>query len=592
MGRGPGSGIPAETVRTAWAANPAGTAAMWIRDRLAGLFTDDDFAGWYPVDGRRGLSPVMLALVSVLQYAENLTDRQAALAVRCRIDWKYALGLALTDPGFDHSVLSEFRDRMAEGDRADELLAVMVDRLVAAGLVKRRGRVRTDSTHVLAAVRRLNRVELVGETLRAALEELAGAAPEWLAGLITPEWADRYGRPIRYDRLPRGGDELVAWALRTGKDGMRLLCAIYTAGAPPRLRELPQVQVLRQVWVQQYWTQENGDLAWRGPKSTRDRQSRRNMPRRAPTTASDGRPDPVSARVPWSGMEIVTPHDPEARYCRKTGPTASSANKAEWIGYRDHQSETCDGDGPNVIVHVATRPAPVQDIDALDDIHAGLAACGLAPCEHLVDAGYVTPATIHHAALTWGITLIGPVRIDPRAAERPGFTKADFQIDWQARTLTCPRGITSPPWKPTALDGQPHVSVLFPRKACRECPDRLACTGNTSGKGRHIALLPRPLQEIQTQARAEQQTPQWQTRYALRVGCEATVSETVHAHGLRHCRYRGLAKTHVQHVLTAAGTNIIRLADCYPPGTTPDRPPRPISPFQQLCRRLSTPALE
>src|SRR4051794_27234817 len=143
--------IPAETVRAAWAANPSGTPAMWIRDRLAGVFCEQDFAGWFPVDGRRGLSPVVLALVSVLQFAENLTDRQAVLAVRCRIDWKYCLGMALTDPGFDHSVLSEFRDRMAEGDRADRLLALMVGRLVEAGLGRGRGRQRPGSPHGLAA---------------------------------------------------------------------------------------------------------------------------------------------------------------------------------------------------------------------------------------------------------------------------------------------------------------------------------------------------------------------------------------------------------------------------------------------------------
>ncbi|MFI1653171.1 transposase [Streptomyces avidinii] len=142
------------------ASNPRGTAAMWMRDRLDELFVDEDFVACYPADGRPGLSPARLALVSVLQYVENLTDRQAAEAVRCRLDWKYCLGLELDDAGFDFSVLSEFRDRLAEGDRADRLLAVMVERLAAAGLVKRRGRVRTDSTHVLAAVRRLNRGEL------------------------------------------------------------------------------------------------------------------------------------------------------------------------------------------------------------------------------------------------------------------------------------------------------------------------------------------------------------------------------------------------------------------------------------------------
>jgi len=161
---------------------------MWIRDRLHGLFKDEDFEGWFPCDGRPGLSPAVLALVSVLQFAENLTDRQAARAVGCRIDWKYCLGMGLGDAGFGYSVLSEFRDRIAEGDRAGHLLELMVERLVDAGLLSTRGKVRTDSTHVLAAVRTLNRPELVTETLRLALEALAESAPAWLEGLIDADW--------------------------------------------------------------------------------------------------------------------------------------------------------------------------------------------------------------------------------------------------------------------------------------------------------------------------------------------------------------------------------------------------------------------
>jgi len=110
---------------------------------------------------------------------------------------------------------------------------------------------------------------------------------------------------------------------------------------------------------------------------------------------------------------------------------------------------------------------------------------------------------------------------------------------------------------------------------CGECDDRLKCTGNIDGKGRHIFLLSEPQQKIQTQVRKDQKTSDWQRRYVIRAGCEATVSETVHAHGLRHCRYRGLAKTHVQHVLTAAGANVIRLSEHWPPGTAPASPPRP-----------------
>ncbi|MFD5703695.1 IS1182 family transposase [Streptomyces lasiicapitis] len=583
MGSGSGRVVPSLTVRMARASNPRGTVAMWVRDRLDELFTVEDFTDWYPADGRRGMSPARLALVSVLQYAENLTDRQAAESVRCRLDWKYCLVLELGDPGFDYSVLSEFRDRMAEGDRADRLLAVMVDRLAAAGLLKRRGRLRTDSTHVLAAVRRLNRGELVAETLRLALEELAVHAEDWLADLITPQWADRYGRPVRYDRLPRGGEALVAYVLQVGADGMHILRAAHRTDAPPQLRQLPAVQILRRVWVQQYWYDEGGQLCWRGPKSTRDRASRRKMEQRNTGRASaDGRPDPATARVPWSSIEIVTPHDPEARYSHKI----TAAGKRDWIGYRDHQTETCDDTGPNVIVQVVTRPAPEQDIDALDRIHQGLATQGFHLVEHVVDGGYSTPDSIHHAAEQWGITLFGPVRDDPLASQRPGFSKEDFQVDWQARTLTCPNGVTSPPWKPAFSDGHPRLSVLFPREACRECADRLQCTGSVDGHRRHIFLLPRPQQEIQTRIRHEQNTDHWRRRYAIRAGCEATVSETVHAHGLRNCRYRGLAKTHVQHVLTAAGTNIVRLSECFPPGTTPGHPPRRVSQLQQICRKL------
>ncbi|MFF2929117.1 hypothetical protein [Streptomyces mirabilis] len=101
--------------------------------------------------------------------------------------------------------------------------------------------------------------------------------------------------------------------------------------------------------------------------------------------------------------------------------------------------------GPNVIVQVLTRPAPQQDIDALD-------------------GGYVTPDSIHHAALTWGIPLLGPVRDDPQAAQRPGFTKEDFHIDWDNPTLTCPNGITSPPWKPTLATDIPGCPFSSPAR--------------------------------------------------------------------------------------------------------------------------------
>ncbi|MFJ9173937.1 transposase [Streptomyces sp. NPDC102360] len=151
-----------------------------------------------------------------------------------------------------------------------------------------------------------------------------------------------------------------------------------------------------------------------------------------------------------------------------------------------------------------------------------------------------------------------------------------------------PRGIAGHPWNPTVGDEHQRLSVLFPKPACRAGKDRLDCTGNTDGRARHITLLLQPLQEIQTRVRREQDTERWQRHYAIRAGCEATVSETVRAHGPRNCRYRGMAKTHVQHVLTAAGANIIRLSQHgLPDGELPAQA-RPVSRFRQVCRDLNS----
>ncbi|MFD0580178.1 transposase [Dactylosporangium darangshiense] len=259
------------------------------------------------MDCRRGVSPARLALVSVLQYAENLTDRQAARAVACRIDWKYALGMELTEPGFDHSVLSEFRDRLAEGDRADRLLAVMVDRLAEAGLVRARGRQRTDSTHVLAAVRRLSRVELVAETMRAALEALAKLDEVWLAGVMAPQWAERYGRSVRHERQPSGAAAVRQYVEQVGADGIALLQAVYGPTAPAVWRGVAAVEVLRQVWVQQYCYDESGQLRWREAKLSRARKSRK--------ARRGGGP---AARRPMMTRSLLECRGPAWRSCRRT----------------------------------------------------------------------------------------------------------------------------------------------------------------------------------------------------------------------------------------------------------------------------------
>src|SRR3954453_8804201 len=162
--------IPEETQRIAHAAFPKGTLCLRIADELGPLFRDDQFAALFSTRGQPADSPARLPHVSVLQYVEGFSDRQAADAVRGRIDWKYALGLELTDPGFDHTVLSEFRCRLVNGQAEQQLLDTLLDRCRERELIRQRGRQRTDSTHVLAAVRVLNRLERAGETMRAALK--------------------------------------------------------------------------------------------------------------------------------------------------------------------------------------------------------------------------------------------------------------------------------------------------------------------------------------------------------------------------------------------------------------------------------------
>ncbi|MEZ0096338.1 transposase [Streptacidiphilus sp. EB129] len=288
----PGAEIPPLTVRVARASNPQGTTAMWIRDRLDGLWTDEDFTAWYPRDGRPGLSPAQLATVCVLQYVMNLSDRQAAEAVRCRLDFKYALGLELEDPGFHHSVLSDFRDRFAEGDRADRLLGLALTRIRRAGLLKGRGKQRTDSTHILSAARALTRLELVTEAVRAVLEVVAREVPELLDDLVTAEWAERYGRQVRLCSQP---SHPVARLERVGADARELLehlCTRFPGRALP-----PQAQVLRQILVQHFWVDGRG--------------------RFRPRTERDGQPP--------SRVRIESPYETEARWTRR-GDT-------RWTGY-------------------------------------------------------------------------------------------------------------------------------------------------------------------------------------------------------------------------------------------------------------------
>src|SRR5215207_4693781 len=241
--------VPEGTARVARAAFRKGNPLLSLRDELGTVFADADFADLFPKLGQPGLPPWRLALITILQFRENLPDRQAAEAVRARIDWKYLLGLELADPGFDHSVLCEFRSRLLAGSAEERLLHELLEACQARGLLKARGRQRTDATHVLASIRVLNRLELVGETLRAALNEIAAVAPDWLRAAAPRAWYKRYAHRVEDDRLPRSAAEREAYARTVGGDGLALLDRLDEPATPEGLRRLPEVEVLRRVWA-------------------------------------------------------------------------------------------------------------------------------------------------------------------------------------------------------------------------------------------------------------------------------------------------------------------------------------------------------
>jgi transposase len=525
-----GRAVPAGTAQVARAAFPKGCLAMRIRDALGELFEDVEFAGLFAVRGRPAVSPARLALVLVLQFAEGLSDRQAADAVRGRIDWKYALGLELTDTGFDASVLSEFRARLVTGAAAEQLLHRMLDRLRERGLLVRGGRQRTDATHVLAAVRELNRLELVTETLRAALEALATAAPRWLQEVVPDQWYERYGQRARDWRLPKAEAARAALAVTVGTDGFALLEAVYAAEAPGWLRQVPAVQTLRLLWIQQYYRDRNG-LRWRG-----------------------------KGELPPGALAIGSPYDTQARYGIKRG--------MGWRGYKAHFTETCEPDRPHLIVHVATTVAATADVDTVAARHTDLASADLLPDEHLVDAGYVSVDHILAARADHNVDLIGPLPPDSgwQARGEGGFDLSRFRIDWDRKQVTCPNGKTSRNWHDSrSRQRLPIVQVSFRGPDCTPCPDRARCTRSpTSARG--LTFRPRVQYEAQRLLRAGQATDAWQERYGHRSGVEGTIAQASRRGDLHHARYRGLAKTHLQHVLTALALNLVRF-DAWLTGT-------------------------
>lgn len=513
--------VPEETARVARASLPKGNTWLQMRDELGTFFRDEDFLDWFSEKGQPAESAWRLALVMVMQYAEGLTDRQAADAVRTRIDWKYTLSLEITNAGFDFSVLSEFRGRMLANRAERRLFDLMLSQFRERGWVKERGQQRTDSTHVLAAIRAVNRLECVGETVRHALNVLAEVAPDWLIEHMKPAWAKRYQSRFSDFRLPKEEKTRIELAEQIGADGRDLLENIYTSPTHHWLQEIPAIDVLRTIWIQQYHASEQG-TPWRN-----------------------------NQELPPAALLFSSPYDIEARYSRK--------KNTKWLGYKVHFTEGCEVDQPHLMVEVTTTSATTADGDVMEDLHERLAEKQVLPSQHLVDKGYVDADLLAKSRQIHQIDLVGPALPDTSWASKAAgrLDHEQVLIDWEKKQVLCPAGQTSQDWGHIPdRHGKPSLRIRFPLRFCRSCPLHAQCTPVAAK-----VLILRPDEASYTalqEARKRQETPEFRSLYAKRAGVEGTVAQAIRTCEMRRARYIGQKKVNLQAFLTASAMNVLR----------------------------------
>jgi transposase len=372
-------------------------------------------------------------------------------------------------------------------------------------------------------VRNLNRLECVGETLRHALNALAGIAPHWLKAHVPSEWYELYGPRFEQYRLPKTEGERESLGVNIGQHGQQLLAWVYAPETPEELKRHPAVEILRQVWVQQYYLQDDA-IFWRKTD---------NMP---PTE-----------RI------IHSPYDAQARYSQK--------RQTEWLGYKAHITETCEEDQPRLITHVETTPATTQDEQVTETIHAALAAKDLLPQEHVLDRGYVdtrVARSIVRRSTVWKWWDPSVWIQASQAQSGEGFDVSGFAIDWESQRVTCPTGQLSRVWAESKdKAGHPRIYVRFAKESCQACPVRAKCTRSAAGP-RTLSFKSRAQYEVLQGARQREHTVEFKERYAKRAGIEGTISQGVRSFGLRRSRYIGQAKTHLQHILIAVAINLAR----------------------------------
>jgi transposase len=508
--------IPADTAEVGGAILKADSPYRLIGERINALLHMTDFEDLYSKIGRGAICPIILALVTVFQYLERIPDRVAAEWVVTRLDWKYALHLGLKAQGFHFSDLSNFRQRLLEHEAERLIFDKVLQWVRVCGMLRKYGRQRTDSTHVLGAVECLTRLEMVWETLRTTIAALEKQVPTWYTPVIPAAFAETYGK--RRSEWKVSEEETAKELQQAGRDGFWLLAQL-DQGAPEVALALPEVQTLRQVWQQEFtWDEKREEIGPPPPKRRGDGKER-----------------------------IVTPHDPEVRWSKK--------RDTEWRGYKLQVTETAEEENPvQFITDIDITGACDHDSEALPEIHQRLDERDLCPQEHYVDQGYPSGPNLAQSHARH-IELIGPVSSDTN--KKPaGYQQTDFDVDMSQHRAVCPHGKVADRWYPRPTpDGYAGAEIYF-GKQCEGCPARELCAPGKQGRTLNI----NPYHELLAARRAEQKTEAFKQQMHRRAAVEGTVSELTRAHGARRARYRGLAKVRLQALFTGAAANVKRLA--------------------------------
>jgi len=476
-------------------------------------------------NGRVAIEPVVLFGVSLLQYLEDIPDRQAVELLRYHAGWNLALNCQLGEQQFHPTTLVHFRQRLLEQDLSALAFQTVLDALADAGLIKRKSRQRLDSTQMLGRVSRMSRLDCVRESLRLALQEIGTQGPPAQA----PEWWpllwDRYVESQADYRAPL--ETLARKFVEAGQDAQQLLAWLAGAAGSPWARG-KRVELLRRVFDEQFEVSD--------PTAV--------QPRTKEQLASE---------------RVQNPHEPEATYgCKGRGE-----QRKDHVGYKVQVAETvCEATlAPgeptrNFLVGIVTHAAREGDEEGGRKMEAEQVAMGLEkPSVNYVDAAYVSAEKLVQAAAE-GRELIGPALPSPNN-NAGRFPSEAFAVQVEARRATCPAGHANSQCSRLVEKATGRVAYRFEwdTTTCAGCPLRLKCIQaehphRSLGVGEHHSVL--------QARRQEQQTDAFKARMKHRNAIEGTQSELVRAHGLRRARYRGLAKTKLQNYFTGAACNVKR----------------------------------